>query len=139
MNIFQKFIPFWEILSEDEKRMIQTNSHQIDYEKGMQMRQCDQGCNGILLILSGQMRAFIVSEEGREVTLFRVFQDEVCVLSAAGLLDAIVFDVMVDAVEDSTVMMIPVHVLECQTANYNRVQQQIKIPSDTYQTARSCL
>ena len=27
----------------------------------------------------------------------------------------------------------------CQTANYNRVQQQIKIPSDTYQTARSCL
>ena len=28
---------------------------------------------------------------------------------------------------------------ECQTANYNRVQQQIKIPSDTYQTARSCL
>ena len=30
-------------------------------------------------------------------------------------------------------------VLYCQTANYNRVQQQIKIPSDTYQTARSCL
>lgn len=29
--------------------------------------------------------------------------------------------------------------LGCQTANYNRVQQQIKIPSDTYQTARSCL
>ena len=29
--------------------------------------------------------------------------------------------------------------LYCQTANYNRVQQQIKIPSDTYQTARSCL
>ena len=29
--------------------------------------------------------------------------------------------------------------IECQTANYNRVQQQIKIPSDTYQTARSCL
>ena len=31
------------------------------------------------------------------------------------------------------------NVLDCQTANYNRVQQQIKIPSDTYQTARSCL
>lgn len=29
--------------------------------------------------------------------------------------------------------------INCQTANYNRVQQQIKIPSDTYQTARSCL
>lgn len=32
-----------------------------------------------------------------------------------------------------------VKMIECQTANYNRVQQQIKIPSDTYQTARSCL
>ena len=31
------------------------------------------------------------------------------------------------------------YLLKCQTANYNRVQQQIKIPSDTYQTARSCL
>ena len=54
------------------------------------MLQCEQGCNGIMIVLSGQMRTYISSEEGREVTLFRVFQDDVCVLSAAGLLDAIV-------------------------------------------------
>lgn len=34
---------------------------------------------GLLSVLSGQLRVYIVSEEGREVTLFRVYGGEVCV------------------------------------------------------------
>ena len=108
----ERYFPFWNELTEKEKSDIIRNTRRMQYEKGFQMLQCEQGCNGIMIVLSGQMRTYISSEEGREVTLFRVFQDDVCVLSAAGLLDAIVFDVMIDAIEDSEVLMIPTKVLE---------------------------
>ena len=102
--------------------MISQNTKTMNYEKGFQMLQCEQGCNGIMIVLSGQMRTYISSEEGREVTLFRMFKGDVCVLSAAGLMDAIVFDVMIDAVEDSEVLMIPVAVLETVMKRHSEVE-----------------
>lgn len=110
--MFQSYLPFWNDLTLQEKKEIQDKSRRIKYEKGVRMRQCEQSCGGIMIIMSGQMRTFIVSEEGREVTLFRIFKDEICVLSAAGLMDAIIFDVMIDAVEDSEILMIPVLALK---------------------------
>lgn len=123
--MFQSYLPFWNNLTLQEKMEIQNKSRKIKYKKGFQMRQCEQSCGGIMIILSGQMRTFIVSEEGREVTLFRIFEDDVCVLSAAGLMDAIVFDVMIDAVEDSEILMIPVYVLEPILRKYPQVEAYI--------------
>lgn len=120
--MFEKYFPFWKSLTDTEKEMISQNTKTMNYEKGFQMLQCEQGCNGIMIVLSGQMRTYISSEEGREVTLFRMFKDDVCVLSAAGLMDAIVFDVMIDAVEDSEVLMIPVAVLETVMKRHSEVE-----------------
>lgn len=120
--MFEKYFPFWKSLLDAEKDMILQNIKTMNYEKGFQMLQCEQGCNGIMIVLSGQMRTYISSEEGREVTLFRMFKDDVCVLSAAGLMDAIVFDVMIDAVEDSEVLMIPVAVLETVMKRHSEVE-----------------
>lgn len=120
--MFEKYFPFWKSLTDTEKEMISQNTKTMNYEKGFQMLQCEQGCNGIMIVLSGQMRTYISSEEGREVTLFRMFKDDVCVLSAAGLMDAIAFDVMIDAVEDSEVLMIPVAVLETVMKRHSEVE-----------------
>jgi len=62
-------------------------------------------------LLSGGLRTYIVSDEGREVTLFRVGKGETCVLSGSCLMDSIVFDVMIEAVEDTEVIIIPTSVL----------------------------
>lgn len=64
-----------------------------------------------MTVLSGQLRTYILSDEGREVTLFRVQREEVCVLSASCLLDSITFDVFIEATEDAEVMIIPSVVL----------------------------
>ena len=58
------------------------------------------GCTGAVLVLSGLLRVYIASEEGREVTLFRIHAGEPCVLSASCLLDAIQFDLVIEAAED---------------------------------------
>lgn len=110
--MFKQYFPFWDKLNEYEKELWMQETRTVKYEKGFRMLQCESGCNGIMIVKTGQMRTYISSEEGREITLFRVFKDDVCVLSAAGLMDAIVFDVMIDAVEDSEVLMIPVSVCE---------------------------
>jgi CRP/FNR family transcriptional regulator len=75
-----------------------------------------------MVILSGQLRTFIVSDEGREVTLFRVYQDDVCVLAGSCLMDAIVFDVMIDAVEDTNVVIIPSAVIAPLIEKYPKIE-----------------
>lgn len=103
----EKRLPFWSVLTADEQHRLTASSRRITYPKGFQMHG-KENSRGVMSVLSGQLRIYIVSEEGREVTLFRVFPNDMCVLAAVGLLDVIAFDVMVDAVEKTEVIMIPV-------------------------------
>jgi len=104
-------LPFWSELCDSEKEMIEQSSIKARYEKGMILNRSEQECKGIMLLLSGGLRTYIVSDEGREVTLFRVGKGETCVLSGSCLMDSIVFDVMIEAVEDTEVIIIPTSVL----------------------------
>lgn len=104
--------PFWGRLSEKEKTAILQGSVEIAYAKGTQIYRSDLSCKGAVFVLSGTLRTYIVSEEGREVTLFRIHPNETCVLSAACLLDAIQFDILIEAVEDVQSIVIPVSVLQ---------------------------
>ena len=71
----------------------------------------DGECRGVMAVLSGSLRVYCVSDEGREVTLYRVEKGDVCILSASCLMDSIVFDVLIEAVEETTVSLIPSAVL----------------------------
>lgn len=104
---FERVLPFWSVLNAAEQEQISRSSREISYAKGFQMHDRSTS-QGVMFVVTGQLRIFIVSEEGREVTLFRVFPDDMCVVAAVGLLDAIAFEVMVDVVEDTAVIMIPV-------------------------------
>ena len=79
--------------------------------KGELMHRASSGCSGIVYVGSGQLRTYIVSEEGREVTLYRVRKGDICVLSASCLMDAIVFDVLIEAVEETEILLLPSTVL----------------------------
>lgn len=102
-NIF----PFWSKLEESEKTLIENSIQKETYHKGMLLHRTDSSCKGLMAVLSGQLRTYILSDEGREVSLFRVQREEVCVLSASCLMDAITFDVFIEATEDTEVMIIP--------------------------------
>ena len=118
----EQLMPFWSDLEESEKEQVLKGCFETTYKKGLLMHRCEQQCSGIMLILEGQLRTYIVSDEGREVTLFRVHKDDVCVLSATCLMDAIVFDVMIDAVEDTKVIMVPSAVLAPLMEKYPKIE-----------------
>jgi len=109
--------PFWSELSDSEKHIIENAVYKVKYNKGMLMHRTEDSCKGLMTVLSGQLRTYILSEEGREVTLFRVNANEVCVLSASCLLDTITFDVLIEATEDTEVLVLPASAL-------NQVMQQ---------------
>ena len=67
-------------------------------------------CTGLLLVRSGQLRAYILSEEGREVTIYRLFDRDLCLLSASCIMRSIQFDITVEAEKDTDLWMIPAEV-----------------------------
>lgn len=91
--------PFWDQLTDTQQESLCRSTRPVHYEKGAHIHSPTENCVGILLIRSGQLRAFLLSEDGRDVTLYRLFKGEVCILSASCVLDDVTFDVHIDAEE----------------------------------------
>lgn len=105
-KIYGQYYPFWALLTENEKNVFCSHSIQKKFKKGELISRIEQ-CSGFMLILSGRMRIYILSEEGREVTLFRLSAGSVCVFTARCVLDSISFDVLIEADEDLEVLLLP--------------------------------
>ena len=104
---FKTIFPFWEQLNSEEQNMISASVLPQKMKKGDILHRGCGECSGIVHVAKGQLRVYIVSEEGREVTLYRLHQGELCVLSASCLMDAIVFDVMIEAVQETELLVLP--------------------------------
>ena len=104
---FKTIFPFWEQLNSEEQNMVSASVLPQKMKKGDILHRGCGECSGIVHVAKGQLRVYIVSEEGREVTLYRLHQGELCVLSASCLMDAIVFDVMIEAVQETELVVLP--------------------------------
>lgn len=99
-------LPFWGKLSEKQQHILLNYTTQHHYRKGEAILSNAFECIGLLLIRSGTMRIYILSEEGREVTLYRLSKGEICILSASCVLKSITFDVCIEAENDCDVIQI---------------------------------
>lgn len=99
-------LSFFPHLSSAEKNLLLQNTAAVSYKKGSSIHRADYKCLGLLLVKSGSLRVYIMSEDGREITLYRIYPGELCILSASCVLSSITFDVYIDAVEDSQVLQV---------------------------------
>ena len=76
------------------------------FDAGAHVQGAGAGCAGVVFVRSGRLRAFMLSDQGREVTLFHVQPGECCVLAASCILPMITFDIALDAAEDSDLLVI---------------------------------
>ena len=104
-------LPFWSSLTEQEQETLRRSAFVRHYEKGAFVHSSDNECLGMLLILSGEIRTYLLSDEGREVTLFRLYPGELCVLSASCVISQITFDTQMTAGMDTDVLIIPAIVI----------------------------
>lgn len=107
---FQEIFPIWNRLSPDHQTRLLEAVTVRTFKKGAILRGRDTECTGLLLIRSGQLRAFILSEEGREITIYRLFDLDICLFSASCILRSIQFDVTIEAEKDTELWLIPADV-----------------------------
>ena len=104
------FLPFWNDISADHQEDIVQHMVQRIFPKGSVLRPYDasaQACLGFVLVKEGQLRAFMLSESGKEVTLYRLFALDVCLFSASCVMRNIQFDIQVEAEKDTSAWVIP--------------------------------
>ncbi len=109
MNSFKEYFirafPFWDTLTEEHKENICRTAHAVTFLKGANIHNGDD-CTGVILVQSGSLRVYILSEDGKDITLYRLFPGDICILSASCALNTITFDVHVDAEEASECLIV---------------------------------
>ena len=106
LDVFQDFFPFWDTLAQDDIDLLYKHTLQTTYKKNDHLHNGNGECTGAIFIQSGSLRVYMLSEDGKEITLFRLYAGDICMLSASCALSNITFDVLVDAVEDSQVCIL---------------------------------
>lgn len=104
-------LPFWKLLTDSEKELVQQNAVIRSYKKGTRVYSSERECLGMLFVMQGEMRTYLLSEEGREVTLFRIYPNDLCVLSASCVISQISFDTQMSAQKDTEVLIIPPNIV----------------------------
>ena len=104
-------LPFWSSLTERERETVQRSAVTRRYEKGALIHDGGSECLGLVLVLSGELRTYLLSDEGREVTLFRLYAGDLCVLSASCVISQITFDTQMTAQRDTEVLIIPANIV----------------------------
>lgn len=60
----------------------------------------------------GAARAYILSDEGREITIYRLFDRDLCLFSASCIMRSIQFEVTIQAEKDTDLWVIPAEVYQ---------------------------
>ncbi len=104
---FQSCFPIWDKLTPAQQDQILSTLTTRKVSKGGIAHNGNLECTGLLLVKSGQLRAYILSEEGREITIYRLFDRDLCVLSASCIIRSIQFEIILEAEKDTELWIIP--------------------------------
>jgi CRP/FNR family transcriptional regulator len=102
-----QYFPIWSNLTPDQQERILATSILHSVRGGTMLHNGGPDCLGLLLVKSGQLRAYMLSDEGREVTISRFFEMDMCLFSASCVMSNMQFDVFIEAEKDSEIWVIP--------------------------------
>ena len=104
---FSQYFPIWNKLTDDQRQRITQRVMRREVKKGTLLHDGSNECTGLLLVRTGQLRAYILSDEGREITIYRLFDRDMCLFSASCIMRSIQFDITVEAEKDTELWLIP--------------------------------
>lgn len=104
---FKNYFPVWDKLDNKQQKRIRDSLMTRQVEKGTVIHNGSIDCTGLLLVRSGQLRAYILSDEGREITIYRLFDRDMCLFSASCIMRSIQFEITIEAEKDTELWEIP--------------------------------
>ena len=104
---FSQCFPIWNKLTADQQQRLRDVTDLQKIPKGAVVHDGSPECKGMVLVKSGQLRAYLLNEEGREVTICRFFDMDICLFSASCVMPNMMFDVFIEAEKDTEIWVIP--------------------------------
>ena len=104
---FSSYFPIWDKLTSEQQNRILAVTEFRKVKGGTVLHDGGPNCVGLLLVRSGQLRAYMLSDEGREITISRFFEMDLCLFSASCVMPNMQFDIFIEAEKDSEVWIIP--------------------------------
>ena len=98
---FVNYFPIWNKLTAEQQSRIMEVVEFRRVEKGTHIHDSSADCLGLVVVKSGQLRSYILSEDGREITIGRLFEYDVSLLSASCGMPDLQMNVMIEAEKDS--------------------------------------
>lgn len=105
--VLSDYIPFWNKLTPVQQDRLSAAAVSRQVKAGTVVHNGSTDCLGLLVIEAGQLRAYILSPEGREITLYRLFERDMCLFSSSCMMPSIQFDITIQAEKDTTFWVIP--------------------------------
>lgn len=107
---FKEYFPIYDKLTRDQQLRLSAAAALRTIAQGTLIRAGSDDCLGLLLVTSGQLRAYINSEDGREITVYRLLERDMCLFSASCIMRGIQFDIYISAEKDTRAWLIPADV-----------------------------
>ena len=104
---FKQCFPVWDELTPAQRQRLSEAVADRRIRKGDVVHRGSLDCAGLLLVQSGQLRAYALSDEGREITIYRLIEMDACLFSASCIMRNIQFDISIEAEKDTRVWVIP--------------------------------
>ena len=119
-SMLPSVFPFWDDLTSEQQDQIMTGWRTEVFQKKTQILESAEESKGVIIVQTGCLRVYLLSEQGKEVSLFRLYPGDICVLSAACLLAELEFDLIIEAEEYTEVATIP-------TGDVERIMSENKL------------
>ncbi|MBO5891905.1 MAG: Crp/Fnr family transcriptional regulator [Oscillospiraceae bacterium] len=112
-----EYFPIYDKLTKQEQELLCNHATKRTVPAGTLLHNGDATCMGILVIREGQLRAFLTSDEGREITLYRLFARDICLFSASCVMNSIQFEITITAEKETEFWIIPPYIYKNLTDN----------------------
>ena len=104
---FSQYFPIWSKLTANQQERLRGVIDLQYIKKGTVVHDGSPQCKGMVLVKSGQLRAYLLNDEGREVTICRFFERDICLFSASCVMPNMMVDVLIEAEKDTEMWVIP--------------------------------
>ena len=126
-----EYLPFWNRLTGGQQEKLKQAAVLRKAGQGAQLNRGSGECLGLLVVRSGQLRIYLSSPEGREVTLYRLFARDMCLMSASCVMNNIQFDVSIEAEKDTEIRTLKEKIRQMEKENTDLNEEVKKMKSST--------
>ncbi len=85
----------------------------------------EEACDGLMKVTQGRLRVYMQNECGKEITLYRLYPGDACVMTASCLLHSMHVDFLIEAEIETIVILIPTTYLADVSQRYPSLKDSL--------------